>query len=380
NNAHALIDDRAQVLYYEGSLEDITERKQAEEEIRRHATRMEALAEISQALAEVGLDVQAVCETIVRHTAELIGDTCNIRFLSSDEQWLESVAFHNPNPEVKALMRLFHATTPTSANNSWLSPVLRTGQSLLIPIITQEQFRRSVQPEYLPFFEQVGLHSMLIVPLCVKGRVIGTLGLSRDQPGHPYTVDDQVLLQDLADRASLTIQNAQLFEQIQGAHQRLKILSSRLVEAQESERKRLAREIHDEFGQSLTALKIDLAWLHDHLPPRSKNLHEKVDSALDLTNETIQMTQRLASQLRPRMLDDLGLAAVLEWHVNEWSKRTHIKTKVNLPEEEWQLSPSLNTALYRVCQEALTNVVRHAGASKVEVSLAREGDEVLLTV
>ena len=149
---------------------------------------------------------------------------------------------------------------------------------------------------------------------------------------------------------------------------------------QESERKRLAREIHDEFGQSLTALKIDLAWLHDHLPPRSKNLREKVDSALDLTNETIQMTQRLASQLRPRMLDDLGLAAALEWYVNEWSKRTHIKTKVNLPEEEWELDPSLNTGLYRVCQEALTNVVRHAGASKVEVLLAREGDEVVLTV
>jgi signal transduction histidine kinase len=80
------------------------------------------------------------------------------------------------------------------------------------------------------------------------------------------------------------------------------------------------------------------------------------------------------------MLDDLGLAAALEWHVNEWSKRTHIKTKVNLPEEEWELDPSLNTGLYRVCQEALTNVVRHAGASKVQVLLAREGDEVVLTV
>ena len=118
---------------------DITERKQAEEEIHRHATRMEALAEISQALAEVSLDVQAVFETIVRHTAELIGDTCGIRLLSSDEQWLESVAFHNPNPEVRALMRLLHPTTPTSANHSWLTPVLQTGQPLLIPIIDQEQ-------------------------------------------------------------------------------------------------------------------------------------------------------------------------------------------------------------------------------------------------
>jgi len=378
--ASVVLNELGQPIRVYGTNVDITERKQAEEEIRRHAARMEALAEISQALAEVGLDVQAVFETVVRHSAELIGDTCSIRLLSSDEQWLQSVHFHNPNPEVKALMRLLHPIAPTSANHSWLTPVLQTGQPLLIPVITQEQFRRNVQAEYLPFFEQVGLHSLLVVPLRVKDRVIGTLGLSRDRPGNPYTPDDLVLLQNLADRTSLTIQNAQLFEQIQGAHQRLQVLSSRLAETQESERRQLALELHDEFGQSLTALKMDLAWLHDHLPPRSKGLHEKVDSALDLTNEAIQMTQRLASQLRPRMLDDLGLAAAIEWHVNEWSKHTRIKTKVNLPEEEWQLSPSLNTALYRVCQEALTNVARHAGASKVEVSLAREGDEVVLTV
>src|SRR6185503_18487500 len=313
NNAHALIDDRAQVLYYEGSLEDITERKQAEEEIRRHATRMEALAEISQALAEVGLDVQAVCETIVRHTAELIGDTCNIRFLSSDEQWLESVAFHNPNPEVKALMRLFHATTPTSANNSWLSPVLRTGQSLLIPIITQEQFRRSVQQEYLPFFEQVGLHSMLIVPLRVKGRVIGTLGLSRDKPGHPYTPDDQVLLQELADRASLTIQNAQLFEQVQGAREQLGALSRRLLEVQESERRALTTELHDRVGQNLTGLSINLQNIKALLSDEAaKSLATKFDDAQALLEETTRQIRDIMAELYLPELEDYGLAAALE--------------------------------------------------------------------
>ena len=137
--ATVVYDELGQAVRVYGTNVDITERKKAEEEIRRYAARMEALAEISQALAEVGLDVQAVFETIVRHTAELIGDTCGIRLLSSDEQWLQSVAFHNPNPEVKALMRLFYPTTPISASNSWLAPVLRTGQPLLIPIITQEQ-------------------------------------------------------------------------------------------------------------------------------------------------------------------------------------------------------------------------------------------------
>ena len=185
---------------------------------------------------------------------------------------------------------------------------------------------------------------------------------------------------DIDDRKQAEAERERLFHELSQSHEQLKTLSSRLAEIQESERRQLALELHDEFGQSLTALKMDLAWLHDHLPPRSKSLREKMDSALDLTNEIIQMTQRLASQLRPRMLDDLGLAAALEWHVSEWSKRTRIKAKITLPEEEWQLNPSLDTALYRVCQETLTNVARHAGASKVEASLAREGDEVVLTV
>lgn len=199
-----------------------------------------------------------------------------------------------------------------------------------------------------------------------------------DEEGRPLSMHG--IAYDITESKQAEAERERLYNELSKSHEQLKIISSRLAEIQESERRQLARELHDEFGQSLTALKMDLAWLHDHLPPRSKSLHEKVDSALTLTNETIQMTQRLASQLRPRMLDDLGLAAALEWHVSEWSKRTRIKTKVNLPEEEWQLNPSLNTALYRVCQEALTNVARHAGASKVEVSLVREVDEVVLTV
>ena len=90
----------------------------------------------------------------------------------------------------------------------------------------------------------------------MKGRVIGTLGLSRDKPGHPYTPDDQVLLQDLADRASLTIQNAQLFEQVQGAREQLGPLSRRLLEVQESERRALTTELHDRVGQNLTGLTL----------------------------------------------------------------------------------------------------------------------------
>ena len=375
-------DELGQAIRVYGTNVDITERKQAEEEIRRHAVRMEVLAEISQALAEAGLDVQAVFETIVRYTAELIGDTCVIRLLSGDEQWLQSVTFHNPNPEVKALMRLLHPTTPASANHSWLTPVLQTGQPLLIPIITQEQLRRSVQPEFLPFFEQVGLYSMLIVPLRVKGRVIGTLGLSRDQPGHPYTPDDQVLLQDLADRASLTIQNAQLFEQVQGTRQRLEALSRRLLEVQESERRALTTELHDRVGQNLTGLGITLQNMKALLSGEAaQRLAANFDDVQALVEDTTRQIRDIMAELHLPELEDYGLAAALEIYAERATLRGNLELTADLPDLAPPPLPSnVRIALFRSAQEAISNVLKHADARQLEISLQGEDGRVRLRV
>jgi signal transduction histidine kinase len=343
---------------------------------------MEALAEISHTFAEAGLDVKAVFETIVRYTAELIGDTCVIRLLSSDEQWLQSVAFHNRNPEVKALMSLLHPTNPTSANHSWLTPVLQTGQPLLIPIITQEQLRRSVQPEYLPFFEQVGLHSMLVVPLRVKGRVIGTLGLSRDQPGHPYTPDDQVLLQDLADRASLTIQNAQLFEQVQGTRQRLEALSRRLLEVQESERRALTMELHDRVGQNLTGLGITLQNMKALLSGEAaQRLAANFDDVQALVEDTTRQIRDIMAELHLPELEDYGLAAALEIYAERAALRGNLELIADLPDLAPPPLPSdVRIALFRSAQEAISNVLKHADATQLEISLQGEDGRVRLRV
>ena len=375
-------DELGQAIRVYGTNVDITERKKAEEDIRRYAAQMEALAEISHTFAEAGLDVQAVFETIVRHSAELIGDTCGIRLLSSDEQWLESVAFHNRNPEVKALMSLLHPTNPTSANHSWLTPVLQTGQPLLIPIITQEQLRRSVQPEYLPFFEQVGLHSMLVVPLRVKGRVIGTLGLSRDQPGHPYTPDDQVLLQDLADRASLTIQNAQLFEQVQGTRQRLEALSRRLLEVQESERRALTMELHDRVGQNLTGLGITLQNMKALLSGEAaQRLAANFDDVQALVEDTTRQIRDIMAELHLPELEDYGLAAALEIYAERAALRGNLELIADLPDLAPPPLPSdVRIALFRSAQEAISNVLKHADATQLEISLQGEDGRVRLRV
>ena len=340
--------------------QDITEHKQAEAAVR-------SLLRISEKL-HATLDIDALLDSLVIEAMRLIDAEIGWSGLRTEE----GMVCHTHIARDLQVISFPYLWPPEVGLPGWVLVHK-------VPYVMNDaQSDKMIIPEIR---ERFGVKAAIDTPILdAQGEVIGFFEVNNKKNGAGFSESDVEKLVAVSRIASIALQNARLFEAVSEHRRQLLVLSARLAEAQETERRAIARELHDEFGQSLTALKIDLAWLQDHLPPRSKSLHEKVDSALDLTNETIQMTQRLAGQLRPRMLDDLGLAAALEWHVHEWSKHTRIKTKVTLPKEEWELGPSLNTALYRVCQEALTNVARHAGASKVEVSLAREGDEVVLTV
>jgi signal transduction histidine kinase len=334
------------------------------------------LAGISQALATVGLDVQTVLETIVRQIAEVIGDGCVISLLSSDEQRLQQVAFHHPDPKARALMESVCLDMSLPANE-WIAHLLRTGQGMLMPIVDQEELRQRVQPEHLPLLEQVSLHSFLAVPLRVESRVIGTLTLGREDPGHPYTPDDQALLQELADRAALTIQNARLFEQVQGAQERLQALSRRLLEVQETERRHVARELHDEVGQVLTGLKF---LLETKMPLAAESIQARLDKALRLADELTTRLQELSLNLRPPMLDELGLLPTLAWHFKRYTDQTHIQVDFKYMGPEGRLGPEIETAVYRIVQEALTNVARHAQVGEVTVQVWVEPNSVRLQI
>jgi len=191
---------------------DITERKSAEEQIRMHATRMQALADVSRALSEAILEFQAVLDTVSRLIAELIGDTCAIRLLSEDGQWFELVAIYHSQSAAIAPMRELLAA-PQSSHGGLMAQVMQTGQPLLIPVVSQEELSNSVNQSYLTYLEQFNVSSILIAPLRVRGCAIGTLEIFRDRSDYPYTVDDLVFLQDLADRAALAIENARLYHQ-----------------------------------------------------------------------------------------------------------------------------------------------------------------------
>ncbi|MBE0619673.1 MAG: PAS domain S-box protein [Burkholderiales bacterium] len=169
-------------------------------------------------------------------------------------------------------------------------------------------------------------------------------------------------------------------QEIKRSQQALRGLSKAANEALEAERRRTARELHDELGQSLTALKMDLESLRSALPPGQPELGERALGMHALLDSTIAATRRIAADLRPLMLDDLGLAAALDWLTQNFSKHTGIATDLIIDESVAQVPEPIASALYRITQESLTNVAKYARATATEIRLERKGEWVQLQV
>jgi signal transduction histidine kinase len=153
-----------------------------------------------------------------------------------------------------------------------------------------------------------------------------------------------------------------------------------LEAAEESERARMAREVHDALGQPLAALKFDMDWLSARLETSDDSMRHRVEEMHALVGNTIETVRRLATELRPSILDDVGLLAAIRSHTAAFTKRTGIRCELNIPSEEPSWSRDRYTTVFRILQEALTNVLRHAGATCVEVDLEERGQDIHLVV
>ena len=167
--------------------------------------------------------------------------------------------------------------------------------------------------------------------------------------------------------------------ELKTAHEQFRKLSFHLMTVREEERTNIAREIHDELGQTLTAQKIELSWLRDKYGD-NESIVDKVNTMLDTLNSTVVSVKRICTELRPSLLDDFGIVAALEWHANEFQKRTGIECSVLAESEDIVLEKNKSIALFRIYQEALTNVVKHAKATKVTARLTEGGDGILLEI
>lgn len=165
--------------------------------------------------------------------------------------------------------------------------------------------------------------------------------------------------------------------EIQRGKEQLQLLNHHLINAREDERAAISLMIHDELGQALTALKIDLSWLRQNIG--AEQSPQKLDKMLTNTNEIIQKVQRISSELHPKLLTDLGLADAIEWYCGEQQERTGLKIELSLEEPDCNIFKR-DLALFRILQEAVTNVIRHAKATKIAVAIGYHGEDTLMTI
>jgi len=212
------------------------------------------------------------------------------------------------------------------------------------------------------------------------GQFTGTFGIFRDITDRKRAEDEvqehRLHLEDLVVRRTAELAQS---------HEQLRNLAAHVQAAREEERTRVAREVHDELGQILTALKIDLSWLKKHISEAEIEglrhvLLEKIQLMSSLSDKTIHAVQRISAALRPPMLDHFGLMAAIEWYAEQFQERTGVACTVASTEQRIEVDKAASTALFRICQEALTNVARHAEATKVAVCIEKKDGSHTLTV
>jgi len=192
-------------------------------------------------------------------------------------------------------------------------------------------------------------------------------------------IEDQGQVMGLVSFRDITAQKQSELE-LEKSQRELRNLSEHLQSVREEERTSIAQEIHDDCGQSLTALKMDISWLRRRLRKDQQTLIDKLDIMSGLADSTILSVKRIMSQLRPRVLDDFGLVAAIEWMAQEFQGRTAIRCGLNLTSDNLRLDKQMETSLFRVLQEALTNVSRHAAADEVAISLTQQDGELTLEI
>jgi two-component system sensor histidine kinase UhpB len=189
----------------------------------------------------------------------------------------------------------------------------------------------------------------------IQGKLSGTIGVIRD-------ITERKKTEEAIRQSKLVLES----------------YHKHLTEVRENERAEISRELHDQLGQSLTALKLDLNWLMDHAKTDPET-RKKLTSMTNLVTSTIHDVQRISAELRPGILDDLGLAASIEWYAGEFEERSNIRVIMDLDDVQSN-STRNNLAFFRVMQESLTNVIRHSNAKNVKLILCRSVENIVLSI
>jgi len=225
-----------------------------------------------------------------------------------------------------------------------------------------------------------GISSILTAPLVITDKTIGALNIASDK-SNVFSSEHAEIAHEAANSVAVALNNARLRYTITKHGQDLQQLSARLFRAQEDERKRISYELHDEIGQVLTAITFNLAAIENDISRKSSVLaEEKIEDTQAMVESLMAQVRSLALELRPTMLQDLGLVPTIRWYVSTLTKRRGIAIQFETYNVDGRFSEDVETALYRIIQEALTNISRHAEASQVNINLSCQDSNICATI
>jgi PAS domain S-box-containing protein len=351
-NVHAVRDAPSGLRTFEGFVLDITERKRADGLLRRQTAELAALHDIGLEISAES-DLSRVLDIVTRRAAELLKASHCSTFISNRQQ---------AELRIVASLEADLIGSRLKHGEGLAGMVALTAGAQMIDDYSEWDGRASV-------YEGRGFGPSLGAPFKWQQTVIGSISMSRSAGDDRFTDEDSRLLQQLAAEAAIAIHQATLIDELQESRGRLQVLSHRLIDAQEAERKRLARELHDQIGQALTAIQINLQSTKSLPDGGTASI---VEDCLAIIDESLQLVHDLSFDLRPSLLDDLGLGAALRWYVERATARADLLTCLNVDALGGRLSSEVETACFRIAQESLTNVLRHAYARTVSVTVSQE--------
>jgi PAS domain S-box-containing protein len=349
-------------------LRDVTERRRAMEEIKRQANRAEALVQVAAQLNKQ-TDLGTLLETVCVTTNRSLKATGTALFLLDPKlDCLMNRAAYSEVPLLRAL----------EGNRFELpSEMLESMLSRADPVVVLSDLQSNPALPYSELLSNLKLNTMVIAALFLRDQLMGSLisVFAEDRPA--ISDDDVALLRGLADQASSAIENAELFEQVRVGRERQHVLAKSLVEVQESERRHVACELHDQLGQALTGLQFMLESAKNQ-PEEARRAN--LDEIQEYVGSIMEQTREISLKLRPSMLDDLGLLPTLQWHFDRYSKQTGIKVRFHEDGCVERFASEVETAAYRIVQEALTNTARYAQVKEVVVEMTVREETLWLQI
>ncbi len=344
---------------------DIAERKIAKEKLQRKYDQLQLISNLSDAVSKANqlediykLALDGLLSTIRADRVSVLqlDEDGMMQFKASyglSEKYQMNAAGHSPwKPDAVNPLPIF---VPDAAAEPSLSG--------LLPVIREE-----------------GIKALGFIPLIYMNRLLGKFMVYFNQT-HQFTEEESQLMQTIAREVAFAIGEKRNEMALRNSEQQYRELSAHLQDIREEERSAIAREIHDELGQQLTVLKIDFSWLESRLNlADNKILTDKFSDISNLLDRAVKTVRRMSTSLRPSMLDDLGLVATIDWYLADFGRRANLKTEFHHEDEEYIMPDKIRTAFFRIFQESVTNVIRHAAATSVLVELKRDGELICLKI